>query len=25
VGSHAGRHPAACYRLVKEVTGLCWA
>jgi hypothetical protein len=21
---HAGRHPSACYRLVKEVTGLCW-
>ena len=21
---HTGRHPAACYRLVKEVTGLCW-
>lgn len=21
----SGRHPSACYRLVKEVTGLCWA
>ncbi len=21
----ADRYPAACYRLVKEVTGLCWA
>lgn len=21
---HAHRHPSACYRLVREVTGLCW-
>src|SRR5712671_2961880 len=20
----SGRHPSACYRLVKETTGLCW-
>jgi len=24
IAFHTGRHPAACYRLVKEVTGLCW-
>lgn len=21
----SGRHPSACYRLVKDVTGMCWA
>ena len=22
---HSGRYPSACYRLVKELTGLTWA
>lgn len=25
IAFRSGRHPSACYRLVKEVTGLCWA
>jgi len=25
IAFHSGRHPSACYRLVKETTGYCWA